>query len=786
MIQPKDRTIMPESIAVFFHSITGYEILPYQQRYADNPFTSTQINIPTGLGKTLAVIVPWLYAVRHRQTDTPTRLVIILPRQNLTEQTRDIARDLVVKTNLTNVRVLQLMGGSDDNDLTLQPDQKTIIVCTQDLYLSRALNRGYARRAPRWPIDFALFNNDCLLVFDEVQIMSDGLATSSQLAAFRENFGVFGNVPCVWMSATLNPEWLETIDFRDRVGNLPVVRLEDSDHTFEIVRKRVYAPKTIAPAPQSCCDPRSCATFVLEQHQSDQGTLVIANTVQRAKEIFQHLRHHPGAILLHSRFRPADRRAKVAQLLKPILPEGQIVVSTQVLEAGIDFSAHRLITDIAPWSSLVQRFGRVNRKGDYSASSIWWVNPPLSSKSKPKEPDTLYLPYSVPEIELSLRRLSSLTSAAPADLQSEDGPAPWNFVLRNADLLDLFDTSPDISGNDLDISRFIRAGDEKDAYVAWRNWDEGADTSNLPEAADEELCPVSLGDLREFLRKQIVYTWNFSSGHWDLINVRDRERLYPGMIVLANANAGGYTEELGWEPASKRPVTILSQSTSPAEADADDPRSNTRRQSLFDHTTRVYQEVARLLRSLGHLDLSAVGADVLLAATKHDWGKAHPVMQRTLHNATEWTELLAKQDKGKAAGRHERKHFRHELASALAMLASGDSDLAAYLVAAHHGRIRISIRSMAGETNDRMRGIENGDELPACRIFGNTDLPAITLSLNIARLGSDAVHGPSWTDRAITLRDSLGPFRLAYLETLLRSADEYASEFPNLEQPCPE
>lgn len=181
---------MPESLAQFFRRVTTHEILPYQLRYGSDPFRHTLLFIPTGLGKTDAVLVPWLHAV-EQQLPAPRRLVIVQPRQNLTEQTAERARLLASQVD-SRIRVIELMAGSDDNELTLGPDEYAIIVGTQDMVLSGALNRRYARRPPRWPIDFALFNNDALLIFDEVQLASDGLATSTQLAAFRQRFGTFG------------------------------------------------------------------------------------------------------------------------------------------------------------------------------------------------------------------------------------------------------------------------------------------------------------------------------------------------------------------------------------------------------------------------------------------------------------------------------------------------------------------------------------------------------------------------------------------------------------------
>jgi reverse gyrase len=77
---------MADDISLFFSQITGKTMLPYQQRYAQRPFEPTLMQIPTGLGKTLTVMVPWLHAVSCGKA-APTRLIIVLPRQNLTEQT---------------------------------------------------------------------------------------------------------------------------------------------------------------------------------------------------------------------------------------------------------------------------------------------------------------------------------------------------------------------------------------------------------------------------------------------------------------------------------------------------------------------------------------------------------------------------------------------------------------------------------------------------------------------------------------------------------------------------
>ena len=116
------------------------------------------------------------------------------------------------------------------------------------------------------------------------------------------------------------------------------------------------------------------------------------------------------------------------------------------------------------------------------------------------------------------------------------------------------------------------------------------------------------------------------------------------------------------------------------------------------------------------------------------------------------------------------------------MLETGESHLAAY--SSRHTMVayRMGIRSMPGERESNelrtARGIKDGDVLPACEVAPGVVVPEVTLSLAVMEFGAD---GGSWTDRMLRLRNDLGPFRLAYLEMLLRSADEAASKTPQLE-----
>ncbi|HEY7392285.1 MAG TPA: CRISPR-associated helicase Cas3', partial [Bryobacteraceae bacterium] len=593
----------------FFRGVTGRSPFLFQERLRTATARWLLLRAPTGLGKTDGLLVSWLHRRVTEPARTARRLVWCLPGRALTEQVARVAEERVAKAGL-NIRVCRLLGGSKGNDLTLTPDDAAILVGTQDLLLSRALNRGYARNPFRWPIDFALLNNDCEWVLDEVQLLGEGLATSAQLAAFRERFGCFGPVRTSWASATFDAAWLRTVDFAPLADSVTVIGVEEGDLKLDLVRQRVHAQKRVERAPETCRMPRGVAQFVAEKHRAGTISLIICNTVSRAVEIRRELskRVQTDVQLLHSRFRAEDRKEKTKEALGAIAADGpgRIIIATQVIEAGIDLDASLLITDLAPWPSLVQRFGRANRYGEREGCEIFWVDRPLTGKQqklanvaelKPKEAESTYAPYGVDEVKRAAEILESLSSAAPADLPEVSGPHVWEHVLRKSDLLDLFDTSSDLGGNQLDISRFVRSGEDTNVYVAWRDW-EGEKPPKEPQIGDEELCPVPIGDAKDL--KQEARWWNAVTSEWQ----HPETEPFPGMVLLLHSSKGHYTPELGWSPESKERVEPVPGGVEPMEGLADERKSfASYRQLLEEHTEEVCQELERLLKVLAGMGL---------------------------------------------------------------------------------------------------------------------------------------------------------------------------------------
>ena len=203
---------------IFKAVANGSQPYPWQRELAsDGEPHSRLIRIPTGMGKTLGVLVTWLlHRVEERNRNWPTRLVWCLPMRTLVEQTESEAHKLLAELKLVDrVDVHVLMGGVEAKHWYDKPEKPAILIGTQDMLLSRALNRGYAMGRAAWPRAFGLLNTDAFWVMDEVQLMGVGLATSAQLQAFNEQDRTEKETAdkprCTWwMSATLQPKWLES------------------------------------------------------------------------------------------------------------------------------------------------------------------------------------------------------------------------------------------------------------------------------------------------------------------------------------------------------------------------------------------------------------------------------------------------------------------------------------------------------------------------------------------------------------------------------------------------
>jgi CRISPR-associated endonuclease/helicase Cas3 len=774
---------MSSNFSDFFTIAMGQQIAPYpyQIKLGQEAWPDF-IRVPTGIGKTAGIIIPWLWKCLNIDPDTPRRLIYCLPMRVLVEQTADCAIkwiDNVVKAGVIHEQdrpsVHILTGGNIRDDWQVYPEKNAVIIGTEDQLLSRALNRGYSMSRFSWPIHFGLLNNDCLWVMDEVQLMGSGIATSAQLQAFRNDFGTILSTKSVWMSATHRKGWLETIDFQRYATNFREMQLSGEDLLHPGIKQRVTAKKPMQFLTGNSSDLKTVSDEILSIHQRGKQTLIIVNRVQRAIDLYKLLKKKAAdaePVLIHSRYRPEDRRNAINKLLQGTDSSGgMICVATQAVEAGLDISASTLVTDIAPWPSLVQRFGRCNRYGNDNAAKVYCLKPDLRKKE-------YALPYEAEELKHAFDVLKALSDVGPDRLPSELPQREHRYVIRRSDIVDLFDTTSDLAGTDIDISRFIKESEDHDVQVFWRDIaaQKNPDATE-PGPSKEELCPVPIGELKK-LKQVDCWQWDSLEKKWARIRP---EGLFPGVMVMMRQQDGCYSSENGWTGEKEDIPDMIAADRTDVSGYDDDFNAFARWETLAEHTDAVVEELTNLFSAM-HIYIGK-WPELFMAARWHDAGKAHSVFRKAAVGdppEADQDAIWGKTARGKLV--YERKGFRHELASALAMLEHGIPDLAVYFAAAHHGKVRLSIRSMPHEQipeNSNIRyamGIWNGDVLPEVDLGGGIKMQETVMDLSYIELGQGN-KGLSWVSRMTNLRDNenLGIFRLAFLESLLRIADWRAS-----------
>ncbi len=780
----------------FFRTATGVERpYPYQERLAFASDDSKLLVFPTGSGKTAAAVFAWLWNrcapcdPALQKDGWPRRLVYCLPMRTLVTQTRDAVDGWL--HNLKEASLIRpdvaaytLMGGNLQEDWELRPEAPTILIGTQDQLLSRALNRGYAMSRRRWPMHFGLLNNDCLWVLDEVQLMGPGLATALQLEAFRTDaidgktyFGTERPCVCWYMSATANRRMLTTREWRREGGDrrpndfaFGLSEMEKANQHSPLGQRR-FATKRLECQPGWNLEEDGAAERILEKHcemvvalngaadNVPRRTLVICDRVERARMLFEGLRALASSddqqidfVLLHSRFRPPDRDAQMERLRTPNAKKGgQIVVATQVVEAGVDVSSGILWSEIAPLPSVIQRLGRLNRAGEFGhagTSPTGWtpiafivglklpeLKPKATKEDKEKydrEEIKCYLPYERDECKAAFESLQRITDGSPAGLETglrddlDRALKPPTYSLLRHELLDFFDTDSNVSLGYTDVSPFIRGTDpETDVYVLWRSWD-GDEPPFGFDVQAEEICQVPIwklkgkGGLETWWRGHV---WKGRDIGWQPAN---SENLFPGATLLLPISAGGYDDATGWTgDSSNHPSDRYEVPTKPTDEEMLSMLENGW-QGLAAHTADVFDEAKGILEGLQVPADSPLAKAIVEAVRWHDYGKnvarwqdatrklanaaglawpdgIKPIAKFSFNNSPNLREKTGKELR--IAIRELKRTFapklRHEVASALALRQHHRRDehtpdshelLAEYLVMSHHGYVRKVLR----------------------------------------------------------------------------------------------
>lgn len=340
-----------------------------------------RLNVPTGGGKTLAVL---RYALAHAAKYDKQRIIFVAPLLTIIDQNAKSIRDyLPSHETILEHHSDVIMDGKSKDEADLYDMMKSRwsapIIITTMVQLLEILFSAKTQSVTRMR---ALC--DSVIVFDEVQSLPQ---KTLQIFNIAMNFlAGFCGATIVLSSAT-QPA-LDGLDFPINVNREEMVSLTESELT---VFKRCRIENRVSPYGSTIED---IAAFCLDRAWDDRSVLVICNTKREAKRLFNKIydiRKNTGREMdvfhLSASMCKAHRKAVLDTVMKSLdeIQEGfarttgagnnrrLILVSTQLVEAGVDFSFHTVIRVLAGDDNIVQSAGRCNRSNEYGNGNFFIV-----------------------------------------------------------------------------------------------------------------------------------------------------------------------------------------------------------------------------------------------------------------------------------------------------------------------------------------------------------------------------------------------------------------------------
>lgn len=376
---------------------------PWQASLLDRFIEGTipaALDIPTGLGKT-AVMAIWLVA-RACGARIPRRLVYVVDRRAVVDQATAVAeqlrtwvdRDPAVRVALGisgSLPVSTLRGQHVDNRAWLEdPASPAIVLGTVDMVGSRLLFGGYGVSRKMRPYHAGLLGSDTLIVLDEAHLVPPFERLVERIASRVDANGqAFGPTEPP-LAALVPPLQLFALSATARnraAGGTFGLTVADAEHP--VVRRRLSAvkhlmlmnevagtdlPGILAAHAWDLSGKGARATrvivFCTSREHAHKVQMTLRKFASRPEDIDAEL--FVGGRRVYEREEAArwlEARGFVAGSdQKPA--RATFVVATAAGEVGVDLDADHAVCDLVAWERMVQRLGRVNRRGDGNAAVI--------------------------------------------------------------------------------------------------------------------------------------------------------------------------------------------------------------------------------------------------------------------------------------------------------------------------------------------------------------------------------------------------------------------------------
>jgi CRISPR-associated endonuclease/helicase Cas3 len=495
-------------------------------------------DLPTGLGKT-SVIPIWLIALAaHRQEGSaplPRRLVYIVNRRTVVDQATSVVTDIrkrllepddprwskhgeILQSLAAALRVTTSPKGlpvavstlrgelADNEEWKVDPRRPAIIIGTIDMIGSRLLFSGYGDGRYHRAHHVGLIGQDVLIVHDEAHLTPALSELLRSVAEVQHRSGDPRPPRVMELSATQ----------RDGYDDGQILRLEPEDENDAIVGDRLDATKHLRLHPADDGQVNAKLADLARSHEADGRSatkvLVYVRSPNDAQKIADQLKKQLGGdadnrvTLLTGTIRGFERDELVEhQAIKCL--RGDVcplrtfyLVATSAGEVGIDLDADHMVCDMTTLDSMIQRLGRVNRRGGENRTAdidAVWLPEDASPKGTPSSLNRAIAATIAilrqwagepNKIDASPRHVRLLLDALGDDeRQAAFSPKPDALPLTEI-LLDAWSLTSvqDMPGRP-EVAAYLHGltNDPPETYVVWRK-----EVAELEAAAPSENLPA--------------------------------------------------------------------------------------------------------------------------------------------------------------------------------------------------------------------------------------------------------------------------------------------------------
>ncbi len=346
------------------------------------------LSAPTGAGKTLMLLNLAASMLKH---DSDLSIIYALPFLSITEQTENICKQIYGDEARAVLRI-----DSKSENRTIDEIQRKLDADPTDGNLRQLMREIFSEHTFDHPLIITTFvqifealvsnRNSTLLrlpnftrtifLLDEIQALPPRLYTffTAYLDEFCRKFDSYAVI------STATMPYVEMFDKEMADDENPRRLFKRYEKPCELLDRSFYAREEfnryrITRLEDENLQIADLANIIRQQPKS---CLIILNTINDTKQLYDALRddvdglQEDEVMLLNTHFTPNDRRGKITQCQSRLKDHKRVVlISTQLIEAGVDIDFPTLYRDMCPLPNLIQSAGRCNRNGRETVGEVF-------------------------------------------------------------------------------------------------------------------------------------------------------------------------------------------------------------------------------------------------------------------------------------------------------------------------------------------------------------------------------------------------------------------------------